>query len=90
MVTGVILPTALKVFGAFFLGKYAIDLALGNNNILTDITDSINGLVDFFISVKELFFGILDLFPTPFTTVLKVFLALMFTVFLWKLLKGGG
>lgn len=56
----------------------------------TEIVDSINGIITFFQKIIDLFGGMLDIFPSPFSSVIKVFLTLLGAIFLWKLYKAGG
>lgn len=55
-----------------------------------EITDAINGVTTFFSKVIDLFGNMLDVFPTPFSSLIQVFLTLLAIIFIWKLLKAGG
>lgn len=55
-----------------------------------EITDGINAVTTFFSKVIDLFGNMLDVFPTPFSSLIQVFLTLLAIIFIWKLLKAGG
>lgn len=55
-----------------------------------DIVDSINGIITFFQQIIDLFGGMLEIFPSPFSSVISVFLTLLSAIFIWKLYKAGG
>ena len=55
-----------------------------------EITDEINAVTTFFSKVIDLFGNMLDVFPTPFSSLIQVFLTLLAIIFIWKLLKAGG
>lgn len=57
---------------------------------VSEIVDSINGIITFFQKIIDLFSEMLGIFPSPFSSVVKLFLTLLGAIFLWKLYKAGG
>lgn len=55
-----------------------------------EVTDAINGVVTFFQQVIDLFGNMLDVFPTPFSSLIKLFLGILGVIFLYRLIKAGG
>lgn len=57
--------------------------------LISNITESFVEIYKFFYAIFEFFTGMLNIFPTPFQTLLNTFLVIMFAIFIWKLVKGG-
>lgn len=83
------------VFGSLTaVGTY---MALTNQTFVDNATDAIDlvkeavpSLYNFFVSVKDFLGNMIAIFPSPFDSLISVFLVLLFSLFLWKLIKGGG
>ena len=88
-ITSVFMLLATAV-GLISLTPVALDQVTDSSSLLTKITESIVELYKFFYAVFDFFIDILKIFPTPFSTMLSTFLILMFSIFIWKLVKAGG
>ena len=88
MVTGTISSVFLLAGGTIALIEFTRQV-FDPNSFLSQIDNSLSSLVEFFTSVRDFFYGVVEIFPTPFATLIQCFLLIMFTLFLWKLVKGG-
>ena len=79
-------------FALVGLSKYGYEQLLNTpaGELIEGITESIVEIYKFFYVVFDFFTGMLDVFPSPFATLLKSFLLIMFAIFIWKLVKAGG
>ena len=71
------------------IGDVFVDFANNVFDLVFDtskeITDAINGVITFFQKVIDLFGNMLDVFPTPFSSLIKVFLTLLAIIFIYNL-----
>ena len=81
-----------KVFGAIILLDFGYTTIVGSdaNSIIEMVTTGLPSIYDFFVSLKDFITSLLEVFPSPFTSVIRVFLLMFFMIFMWKLIKGGG
>lgn len=75
--------------GLITLVPVAIDQVTDSSSLFTKITESVVEIYKFFYSVFEFFTNIIKILPTPFATLISTFLVIMFSVFVWKLIKAG-
>ena len=84
-----LLVSGLTLVGISKIG-YTELLNTSAGDLINGLTESIVEIYKFFYSVFDFFTNMLDVFPSPFATLLKSFLIIMFAIFIWKLVKAGG
>lgn len=84
-----LLVSGLTLVGISKIG-YTELLNTSAGDLINGVTESIVEIYKFFYAVFDFFTNMLDVFPSPFATLLKSFLIIMFAIFIWKLVKAGG
>ena len=76
--------------GLITLVPIAIEQVTDSTSLFNRITESFVEIYKFFYTVFEFFINMIKILPTPFATLISTFLIIMFSVFIWKLVKAGG
>ena len=72
------------------VGDFIYSQLSSSDSIIKTITEALPGIYNFFVSLREFFSGIIEIFPSPFDSLIGVFILILFGIFLWKFVKGGG
>ena len=83
---------AAKLLAGVIIVDFAYTSIIGSDatSIIEMVTTGLPSIYDFFVSLKDFIISLLEVFPSPFTSVIRVFLLMFFMIFMWKLIKGGG
>lgn len=54
------------------------------------VTKGVIDVFNFALQIVEFLPNLLNVIPNPFGAIIKIFIPIMLSLFLWKLYKGGG
>lgn len=57
--------------------------------MINTIMNSIGSIIDFFVSLGNLFFTFVNLLPSPFNLIFQGYIVVALALLLWKVYKGG-
>lgn len=84
-----LIAAKLMVGVSVFHFAYTSVIGSDANSIMQMVTSGVPSIYDFFVGLKDFTVSLIDVFPSPFTSVIRVFLLMFFMIFMWKLFKGG-